>query len=149
MRRIPRLGLLLVLLLVCAGATTSGLQVHREVLPNGIVLLVTERPAVPIVAVLASFRAGSAFDPPEAPGVANLTAELMTRGTLGRRGPELDRAIEFVGGALETDAGRDSITVSVSVLKKDLRLGLDLVKEVARTPTFPEAELARPWPGAS
>lgn len=143
MRRIPRLGLLLVLLLVCAGATTSGLQVHREVLPNGIVLLVTERPAVPIVAVLASFRAGSAFDPPEAPGLANLTAELMTRGTAGRTGPELDRAIEFVGGALETDAGRDSITVSVSVLKKDLRLGLDLVKEVARTPTFPEAELAR------
>ena len=73
-------------------------------------LLVAPRPAMPIVVVRVYVRAGSAFDPPDAPGLANLTAELLTRGTAARTGPELDRAIEFVGGGLEAEAGRDGST---------------------------------------
>src|SRR5215472_2022464 len=116
---------------------------HREVLANGIRLLVAPRPAIPIVVLRAYLRAGSVFEPPDAFGVANLTAELLTRGTAKRTGPELDRAIEFVGGGLEADAGRDGTTVSLAVLKKDLDLGLDLLAEVLLTPTFPEEELRR------
>ena len=137
-----RLALLPLLLLV-PGAAVSAPLARREVLPNGIVLLVAERPAVPIVAVRAYFRAGSAFDPPDAPGLANLTARLLTRGTATRTGADIDRAIEFVGGSLESDASRDGITVSLSVLKKDLPLGLDLLADVVRRPSFPEPELAR------
>jgi len=121
----------------------GGPLAHREVLPNGIVLLVAERPAIPIVVVRADVRAGSVYDPPGAGGLANLTAELLTRGTAVRTGPELDEAIEFVGGTLEGDAGRDGATIGLSVLKKDLTLGLNLLAEVLREPTFPEAELKR------
>jgi zinc protease len=116
---------------------------HREVLANGIRLLVAPRPVIPIVVVRAYVEAGSAFDPPDAPGLANLTAELLTRGTARRSGPELDRAIEFVGGTLQADAGRDGTTVSLAVLRKDLDLGLDLLAEVLLTPAFPEDELKR------
>jgi len=116
---------------------------QREALPNGIRLLVAPRPAIPIVVVRVYLRAGSAFDPPDSPGLANLTAELLTRGTAKRTGPELDRAIEFVGGSLEADAGRDGTTVSLAILKKDLDLGLDLLTEVLLTPAFPEDELRR------
>ena len=116
---------------------------HREVLPNGVRLLVAPRPAIPIVVVRAYVRAGSVFDPADAPGVANLTAELLTRGTATRTGPELDRAIEFVGGGLEAEAGRDGTSVTLAILRKDLDLGLDLLAEVLLKPTFPEDELRR------
>jgi zinc protease len=116
---------------------------HREVLPNGVVLLVAERPAIPIVVVRAYLRAGSVYDPADAGGLASLTADLLTRGTAKRTGPELDRAIEFVGGSIEGDAGRDGAAVGLSVLKKDLGLGLDLLAEVLLQPVFPEAELKR------
>jgi len=116
---------------------------HREVLPNGVVLLVAERPAIPIVVVRLYVRAGSVYDPRDAGGLANLTADLLTRGTARRTGPELDRAIEFVGGSLEGEAGRDGATVSLSVLKKDLKMGLDLLAEVLLAPAFPEPELKR------
>jgi zinc protease len=116
---------------------------HREVLPNGIVLLVAERPGVPIVAVRAFMRAGAAFEPRDRAGLANLTGALLTRGTAGRSGPDLDATIEFVGGSLEAGAGRDGLVVSLSVLKRDLPLGLDLLSEVVLTPAFPEAELKR------
>src|SRR5881409_878084 len=116
---------------------------HREVLPNGIVLLVAERPGVPIVAARVLLRAGAAFEPRDKAGLANLTGALLTRGTAKRTGPELDAAIEFVGGSVEAGAGRDSITVSLAVQKKDMALGLDLMSEVVLSPTFPQAEVAR------
>jgi zinc protease len=116
---------------------------HREVLANGIVLLVAERPAVPIVSVRVFTRAGAAFDPPDRAGLANLTGELITRGTAKRSGQEIDSAIEFVGGRLEAGAGRDGLTTSLAVLTRDMTLGLDLLQEVLLSPTFPEAELKR------
>jgi predicted Zn-dependent peptidase len=116
---------------------------HREVLPNGIVLLVAERPAVPIVAVRVYTRAGAVLDPPDHAGLANLTGSTLTRGTAKRSGPELDAAIEFVGGSVEAGAGRDGLTISLSILKNDLDLGLDLLAEVVISPAFPEAEVKR------
>ena len=132
----------LVLLLTAAGATPAPVA-HREVLPNGIVLLVAERPAVPIVAVRVYMRAGATFDPPDRAGLANLTGALLTRGNAKRTGPQLDSAIEFVGGRLDAGAGRDGLVVWLSTLKRDLTLGLDLLGDVVRTPAFPEAELKR------
>jgi len=75
--------------------------------------------------------------------LAHLTGALLTRGTAKRTGPEVDSAIEFVGGSLEAVAGRDSLTVALSVQKKDLALGLDLVSEIVLSPTFPPAEVTR------
>src|SRR5262249_4311165 len=141
MRRLcPILCLWLAALAVPAAAAPLA---HREVLPNGMVLLVAERPTIPIVVVRLYTRAGSIYDPLDAGGLANLTADMLTRGTSKHTAPELDRAIEFVGGSLEGDTGRDGATVSLSVLKKDLRMGLDLLAEVVLTPAFPDAELKR------
>jgi zinc protease len=138
-------AILVVLLLLAVLPTGPGAAplAHREVLPNGIVLLVAERPAVPIVAVRVYTRAGAVVEPADKAGLANLTGAVLTRGTAKRTGPELDAAIEFVGGALEAGAGRDGMTVSLSVLKKDLDLGLDLLQEVVLAPAFPDAEVKR------
>ncbi len=139
-----RLGLTMCLLVAALALPAAAAPLaHREVLPNGVVLLVAERPAIPIVVVRLYVRAGSVYDPRDAGGLANLTADLLTRGTARRTGPELDRAIEFVGGSLEGEAGRDGATVSLSVLKKDLKMGLDLLAEVLLAPAFPEPELKR------
>ena len=141
MRRLGLTMCLLVAALVIPAAAAP--LAHREVLPNGMVLLVAERPTIPLVVVRVYLHAGSVYDPPDAGGLANLTADMLTRGTARRSGPELDQAIEFVGGSLEGDAGRDGASLSLSVLKKDLKLGLDLLAEVLLTPAFPEPELKR------
>jgi zinc protease len=141
---VPMRVLTAILLALLTGpAQAAGPLAHREVLPNGAVLLVAERPAIPIVVVRISVPAGAVRDPADGLGLANLTAQLLTRGTARRSGPELDRAIEFVGGSLEADAGRDGATISLSVLKKDLTLGLDLLAEVLLEPAFPADELGR------
>ena len=116
-----RVVLVLMALLVFGPAAAAPLA-HREVLPNGIVLLVAERPAVPIVAVRVLTRAGAVFDPDDRGGLANLTGAVLTR---------------------EAGAGRDSLTVSLTAQKKDLALGLDLLGEVVLSPAFPQAEITR------
>src|SRR5438270_7890674 len=144
MKRAIALVLVVVVVLGLAGPCLEAAPLaHREVLSNGIVLLVAERPAVPIVAVRLFTRAGAVLDPPDKAGLANLTGATLTRGTAKRSGPELDAAIEFVGASLEAGAGRDGMTASLSILKKDLDLGLDLLREVVQSPAFPEAEVKR------
>jgi zinc protease len=115
----------------------------RFALPNGVVILVAERPGVPIVVARASVDAGAVLDPPDKGGLANLTALLLTRGTATRSAEESDRAIEFVGGSLESDGGRDSSELVLTVLRKDLGLGLDLLADALQRPAFPDEELAR------
>ena len=145
MKRLTSLVTVAALLLAVVAPTAKAAPpiAHREVLPNGIVLLVAERPAVPIVAVRTYSRAGAVLEPPDRAGLAALTGSLLTRGTAKRTGPELDSAIEFVGASLEAGAGRDGMSVSLGVLKRDLGLGLDLMAEVLLSPTFPEAEFKR------
>jgi len=137
-----RLLLVVAMLLVAVPAPAAPIA-HREVLGNGIVLLVAERPAVPLVTVRVFSRAGAVFDPPDRAGLANLTGRVLTRGTARRSAQQIDAAIEFVGGRLEAGAGRDGLTTSLSVLRRDLGLGLDLLQEVVLSPGFPDAEVQR------
>src|SRR5947208_5190214 len=130
-----RLVLLLLLGLAAPAAATP--LAHREILVNGIVLLVAERPAVPIVAVRVLVEAGAVYDPPDRAGLANLTGALLTRGTARRTAPELDSAIEFVGGSLEAGAGRDSVGASRRRIGKAQGLGLDLLACGFRSPACP------------
>jgi len=143
MRRPVSLALALTLAAVAAAPAPAAPLAHREVLPNGVVLLVAERPAVPIVAVRVFHRAGAVLDPAGREGLANLAGATLTRGAGGRTARQIDEAIEFVGGRLEADAGRDGLSVSLSVLRRDLGLGLDLLRDVVRSPAFPEAEVKR------
>src|SRR5438046_9138208 len=104
--------LVLLLLLALAAPAASTPLAHRDVLPNGIVLLVAERPAVPIVAVRVLVEAGAVYDPSDRAGLANLTGALLTRGAAKRTGPALDSAIEVDGGRLEAGARPDSVSAS-------------------------------------
>jgi zinc protease len=137
-------GLALIALASAASGTAAVPLATRESLANGLVLLVAERAAIPVVAIRAYVRGGgAAFDPPDRQGLANLVGALLTRGSAHRTAPEIDAAIEFVGGRLEVSVDRDGLVAAVDVLAKDFSLGLSLLSEVLTMPTFLESELAR------
>lgn len=140
-----RLFLLLSLLLFFTLFFTDAhaLDVKRKTLDNGLTLLVVERHNLPIVMVTVGIRAGSLVEPEEKAGLSNLTAELLTEGTETRTAEQISEAIEFVGGVLEASGGYDYITVRLSILKKDISLGFDLLSDIILHPLFPEKELRR------
>ena len=131
----------LVFILFAAVPADAGLDVKREILDNGLTLLIVERHHLPIVKVTVGVNAGSLEEPEKLSGLANLTAELLTSGTKMRTAREINEEVEFVGASLNASGGDDYITVNLSVLKKDLNLGFDLLSDVMLNPLFPEDEL--------
>ena len=116
---------------------------EREILDNGITLLHSGKTVLPIVTVVVAIKAGSVAEPPEKSGLANLTADLLNEGTRGRSSKAISDAIEFVGGSLSTSGGSDYMTLSLSVLKKDIDLGFDLLSDVILNPAFRDDEIKR------
>ncbi len=136
--------LLFVFLLVgVTSPTFAGMTADREVLPNGMVLLHEERNALPIVRVVLAIKAGSIAEPAEKAGLATLTADLLNEGTKRRSSKDISGEIEFVGGELGATGGADYITVTLSVLKKDVDLGFDLLSDIILNPVFSEDEIKR------
>ena len=114
-------------------------------LPNGMTLLVVENHSQPMLSVTLSFRAGSSYDPAGQEGLAELTAQILTKGSTTHSGDQIAAMIEGVGGSLSAGAGSDFLTISASVLSDHADVALDLLGEVARTPALSsdELELAR------
>jgi len=135
--------LFLFLVLVGPAPAFAGRMADREVLPNGVVLLHEERSGLPIVRVVLAIKAGSVVEPAEKAGLANLTADLLNEGTEKRSSKQISGEIEFVGGELGTSGGADFITVTLSVLKKDVDLGFDLLSDIILNPVFSEDEIKR------
>ncbi|MFQ5960728.1 MAG: M16 family metallopeptidase [Candidatus Methylomirabilales bacterium] len=116
---------------------------RRAEMKNGLILLVAERRTLPMVTLQVLVKAGSYQEPKDKAGLANLTAVLLPLGTDSRTALEISEAIEFVGGGLSADASRNHSTLSLTVLKKDLDLGLELLADVLLHPAFREVEIAR------
>ena len=111
---------------------------HREVLPNGITVIVHENHSNPTVAIAGNLKAGSYFDPPGKKGVASLTANMLSRGTNKRTALEIAREIDFVGATIGTSAGVESADFNARALKKDLQLVMDILSDELRNATFPQ-----------
>ncbi len=117
--------------------------IHEERLPNGMQLLVAERPGVPLVAVRLFVRAGAALDPPGRFGVAHLVAETSRRGTLRRPAIRIDDQVESLGAELGLGADEDATSFGFSAPVESLAELLDILVDVASKPIFPPAEFER------
>jgi zinc protease len=115
-----------------------------KTLPNGLHVFVVHDASEPEVAVhLVIMTAGTSKDQPKAPGVAQMTANMLTQGTQGRSAQQIAEAIDFVGGSLNATADADSTSVTLGIVKKDLTNGLDLMSDVVLHPSFKADELDR------
>lgn len=119
-------------------------KADSKTLANGLrVFVVSDSSEPAIAAQMVILSAGSIKDPANAPGVAQMTANMLTQGTGKRSAREIAEAIDFVGGSLSASAGRDATTVSLDVVKKDLQTGMDLMSDVVLHPAFQTEELDR------
>ena len=115
----------------------------RTVLGNGATLLVAERPGVPMVVMNMLLTTGSTADPIGKAGLANLTAELLTRGTQKYTAQVLAEELDFLGTSLWVSADYETTTVSLTTLTKNLDASFALLAEVLLRPTFPADEFER------
>lgn len=112
-------------------------------LDNGMRVLAMETRGLPLVDFDLIVGSGAAHDPAGLEGLADLTADLLRKGTAKRTAVELADAIDFTGGALGASADQDGTRMSAEFLSSDLDLGLDLLAEIAMSPAFATDEVER------
>ncbi len=126
-----------------AAPLRAGVVPKRSVLDNGIVLLTSEQKALPMVSIELLIDAGSRYDAPHQEGLANLVAKLLTYGTKRRTALQINETLDFLGASLSTRCSDDLASVSMTILKKDLTTGLELLGDILINSTFPQQEIER------
>jgi zinc protease len=122
-------------------ATQRGLAPVRAALDNGAVLIAKQSQTTPAVTIHAAFAAGSAFDPPDRPGVAHFVSRTIDRGTLTRLADTIAEELDRRGVSLATSINRHVLSLVCTCLVEDLEAILGLLADIVRNPAFPPEEV--------
>ncbi|MCK5256197.1 MAG: insulinase family protein [Deltaproteobacteria bacterium] len=111
--------------------------VEHVSLENGMAVYLLEDHELPLFNLVALVRTGSIYEPDDKLGLAELTGVVMrTGGTKFMSGDEINEKLEFIAGSVETSIGSEAGSASLSVLKKDMDLGLKIFADVLMFPVF-------------
>ncbi len=115
----------------------------KRTLAGGITVYAARLAGVPLVSLELITRAGAQHDPAGQEGLATFTGSLLDEGTARQNSLEIAAHVERLGGYLYSAADWDSGYVVGALLAEHLDSGLDLLAEIALTPTFPDREIER------
>jgi zinc protease len=115
-------------------------QVWQSTLGNGLSVYGIQNDEVPLVQFNLIIDGGQLLENMDKLGVANLTADLMSRGTKNKTVSELEDALAQLGASINIFAGRENIRISGTTLAKNYNATLALAKEMLLEPRWDENE---------
>jgi predicted Zn-dependent peptidase len=109
-------------------------------LKNGVKVFLVEDHEQPTFAFRILIPGGSAYDG-DKPGLAELTAEMLTKGAGKLTALQIAQKLDGVGANLSVSASPEYFLVSGNCIIKHIPLLLDVLSDVLLRPTFPKEEL--------
>ena len=116
---------------------------RKEVLPNGITLVMKEDRATPIVAVATMARGGQWIEPEGLAGVSNMATVLLRRGAGTMTARDISERAEGIGMRLTSAGGPDFATVAWQAPAATWEKAWEIYRTILTQPTFPAAEVAK------
>lgn len=113
--------------------------INSQKLPNGLTVVAVERKNVPLVTVSLLIKSGAAGE--EKDGLANMTADLLTKGTKTRTATQIAEQMEFLGGEINSSANWNSTVVNINVTSDKLEQALAIMSDVVLNPAFAPDEI--------
>ena len=143
-RRVAPLGLLLLVLLIPAGAAAAE-SVLATTLPNGLRVLLLEDHRSPIVSFQVWYRVGSRNEQRGATGIAHFLEHMMFKGTRAHGPREFARLVEQHGGQDNAFTSHDVTSYFVNIAAERLDLVIELEADRMRNLLLaaPEIEAER------
>src|SRR5215211_323062 len=117
--------------------------VHREVLPNGLTLLVQADNSAPVVAVVTHVKAGFFDEPDHWAGISHVLEHMFFKGTRRRGVGEIARETKAAGGYLNAGTGYDHTSYFTVLPSSGLAAALDIQSDALRNSVVDRDELAR------
>jgi zinc protease len=153
LRVVPARSLSLALVVALAGcatpapppsptATTTGAsRPTREVLPNGVVVIMHEHRAADVVAVQLWMRVGGRDEQTDELGLSHYLEHMLFKGTPTRPPGSIDQLIEGLGGTSNAFTSYDFTHYDIVVPVAHARVALEILADIAVNAAFVPAEL--------
>ena len=117
--------------------------VHREVLPNGLTLLVQPDHSAPVVAVVTHVKAGFFDEPDHWIGISHVLEHMFFKGTPRRGVGDIARETKAAGGYLNAGTGYDHTSYFTVLPASGLDAALDIQSDALRNSVIDPGELGR------
>jgi predicted Zn-dependent peptidase len=136
MKRVPAL-LLAALSLSTSAALAARLPTPiSRTLPNGLRVVVFQRPGLPIVQAQLSVPAGLTAEAPGHGGLAFLTAQLLRQGTTSRSAGDFATELDTLGATLAINVTRDAGQLAAGCRVQEFDGLLELMSDAVVNPLF-------------
>ena len=116
--------------------------IERLELANGLTIATAFRPQSPIITLQLIIKAGEADSPPERPGVADITARMIGRGTRVLSDGQIENMIEAIGADYSANALMDYTVFRFHVFEEHLDRALLVMRIMLLEAVFTERALA-------
>jgi zinc protease len=110
---------------------------------SGSRIVVLSRRDVQLVSLAVAYLGGVAEERVEHAGLTGLMARTSIKGTANRSAARLAEESEAMGGSIAPSVGSDSLQWMMTVPSKHVEAALELLTDVVRNASFPEAEFER------
>ncbi|MCC7008621.1 MAG: insulinase family protein [Acidobacteria bacterium] len=117
--------------------------IARHELSNGMSVWTIVQPDIPAFTAMLVIRCGTAGDPPDRPGLASVTSDLLDEAAGDRDAIQIADALARMGAELEVDTGPDATSITVRALTRSLEPALALVADLVLRPRFDDADFRR------
>lgn len=132
------------LVLALSAATAwAGPKIDQIRTPAGITVWLVREPAIPMLALQASWRGGSSSDPVGQEGLANLAMGLLTEGAGSLDADAYQVAMQEKAISIDFSADRDYASVSLRTLIQHRDRAFELLKLAMTVPRFDDEPLGR------
>ena len=118
-------------------------HIQRTVLGNGLRVWTVPHRQVPLVALLALVPVGASSDPPDRPGLAAITGDMLDEGAGDRSALDVHEALGRIGAQLDLEVGHDATVLALTTLERYLDRGLELIRDMLVRPRFEQREFDR------
>ena len=123
---------------------TPRIPTQKDVLPNGVTVLIGEDHSSPVVAINLWVRAGYFDEEDREVGISHVIEHMFFKGTPDRPRPDqIATEIKSLGGELNAGTYYDSTNYYVVLPSENLRKGLEIEADALMHPLFDPGELKR------
>ena len=115
-------------------------KIHSSLLKNGLNVYAVSWPELPLVSLHLILPCGAEADPQGRGGLADLSSEMLTRGTQKLSAVQLAAEVDGLGALFSASSGWNGSSVYISGLSEDLDHLLALLLEIYTQPAFSPEE---------
>ncbi|MBR1089454.1 insulinase family protein [Bradyrhizobium manausense] len=131
------------LALASVSPSQAAAKIQHLVSPGGIEAWFVQDATVPLIAMEYSFAGGSAQDPKDKPGVANLVGDLLDEGSGDLDSKTFHERLDRRAIELSFSAARDTFRGSLRMLRDNKDEAFDLLRSALTSPHFEAADVER------